>query len=346
MTEVNQPGREAVTGVQIGGPRGLERSRHRAGGEQPVVDRAEFRSYYGVPVINRPVWAAPDIAGYLFLGGLAGASSVVAAAAQVSGRPDLARASKVASTVAAGLSGAALVHDLGRPTRFFNMLRVMKPSSPMSVGSWLLAAYAPLSAAASFSAVTGRLSRLGSLGTAGAAALGPGVATYTAALISNTAVPAWHDGYRHMPFVFAASAASAAAGLGMAVAPLRETAPVRRLGICAAAAELGLLQLMKHGMGEVGEAYSESPKGHRFERIATTATAAGIVVAALAGRRSRLASALAGVAMLAGSAFTRFAIFEAGVTSAANPRYTIVPQRRRLNRAGGGYEREKEARDA
>ncbi len=44
------------------------------------------RSYYGMPVLNRPVWAEPDIAGYLFLGGLAGASSAMAAAADLRGR--------------------------------------------------------------------------------------------------------------------------------------------------------------------------------------------------------------------------------------------------------------------
>jgi formate-dependent nitrite reductase membrane component NrfD len=317
MTELS---REGLRGVR---PR-------RGGGEQPVVGKAEFRSYYGVPVINKPVWKASDIAGYLFLGGLAGASSVVAAGAQLSGRPALARIAKVTSTVAAGLSGAALVHDLGRPARFLNMLRVLKPSSPMSVGSWLLASYAPMSAAASFSAVTGRIRLAGALGTAGAAALGPGVATYTAALISNTAVPAWHEGYRQMPFLFAASASSAAAGIGMALAPLHETAPVRHLGIAAGIAELALLQVMKQAMGEAREAFSESERGRRYERAATAATAAGVAVASLAGRRSRLASALAGTAMLAGSALTRFAIFEAGVTSAENPRYTIVPQLRRL----------------
>jgi formate-dependent nitrite reductase membrane component NrfD len=303
------------------------------------VDRAEFRSYYGVPVINKPVWEAPYIPGYLFLGGLAGASSVVAAAAQLTGRPALARACKLASTVAAGISGVALVHDLGRPARFINMLRVFKPTSPMSVGSWLLAAYAPMSAAASFSALTGRRPLVGVLGTAGAAALGPGVATYTAALISDTAVPAWHDGYRQTPFLFAASAASAATGLGMALAPLHETAPVRRLGIVAGVAEIGLLQTMKHSMGDAGAAFSESERGRRYERAATAFTATGILTAALAAPRSRLASAVAGAAMVTGSALTRFAIFEAGLTSAENPRYTIVPQQRRISNReeeGGG----------
>jgi hypothetical protein len=118
----------------------------------------------------------------------------------------------------------------------------------------------------------------------------------------------------------------------MAVAPLAETAPLRRLGIGAAVTELALMRLMKQAMGEAGEAFAESKKGHRYEEIATAATTAGIALAALAGRRNRLGAAMAGVAMLTGAAFTRFAIFEAGLTSAENPRYTIVPQRQRILR--------------
>jgi hypothetical protein len=198
------------------------------------------------------------------------------------------------------------------------------------MGSWLLATYAPLSAAASFHAVTGRLPVLGAVGTAGGAILGSAVATYAAALISNTAVPAWHDGYRYMPFLFAASAASAAAGFGLAAAPLHESAPVLRLGVGAALAEMGLLRAMKNSMGDVAGAYAESRRARGYERAAMAFSAAGIAVAALMGRRYRRASAFAGTALLAGSALTRFAVFEAGLASAENPRYTIVPQRRRL----------------
>ena len=67
----------------------------------------------------------------------------------------------------------------------------------------------PLAAAAAASAVTGRLPRVGAAATVGATALGAGVCTYTAALICDTAVPAWHDGHREMPYVFAGSAATA-----------------------------------------------------------------------------------------------------------------------------------------
>ncbi|MDQ4006741.1 MAG: polysulfide reductase, partial [Actinomycetota bacterium] len=38
----------------------------------------QHRSYYGRPVIKPPVWKQPDVPVYLFLGGLAGASAVLA----------------------------------------------------------------------------------------------------------------------------------------------------------------------------------------------------------------------------------------------------------------------------
>ncbi|MDQ1369415.1 MAG: hypothetical protein QOF20_1768, partial [Acidimicrobiaceae bacterium] len=131
-----------------------------------MVPKAEFTSYYGLPILNAPVWHSPDIPGYLFLGGLAGASSVLAAGAHVTGRRDLAMRSKVVATGAIGLSAAALVHDLGRPSRFYNMLRVLKPSSPMSVGSWLLAVYGPAAAVAGATAVLDRFHHVGAGATA------------------------------------------------------------------------------------------------------------------------------------------------------------------------------------
>src|SRR5487761_485881 len=198
-------------------------------GEQSMVPDAEFSSYYGRPVIKEPVWREPDVPGYLFLGGLAGASSVLAAGAQLSGHRDVARVAKVGALGAISLSAVALVNDLGRPERFVNMLRVFKPSSPMSVGSWLLAGYGPVAGAAALSEISGKLPRAGLAATFGAGLLGPAIATYTAALICDTAVPAWHAGYREMPYVFAGSAASAAGGPGpLALRPAR--APPGRRG--------------------------------------------------------------------------------------------------------------------
>lgn len=314
--------RDAFTGVAAG------RKRRRGGrGEQPMVPDAQFTSYYGKPVLNKPVWAAPDIAGYLFLGGLAGASSVLAAGAHLTGRHHLARASKVGALGAIGLSTVALIHDLGRPDRFYNMLRVFKPTSPMNVGSWILSGYGPAAGAAAFSAVTGRLRPIGALGTAGAAVLGPAVATYTAVLIGDTAVPAWHEGRKEMPFVFAGSSCTAAGGLGLLAAPVTETGPARRMATVGGLVELTASQILERRIGMVAEPYKQGKAGVLM-RTGEALTAAGLAGAWL-GRRNRIVSAISGAALVTASAVTRFGIFEAGIASANDPKYTVVPQRDR-----------------
>jgi hypothetical protein len=333
-----RPGREATTGVVAG--RDLEPgdgarasrsgSRRRSGGEQPMVPKAEFRSYYGQPILNEPTWKSPDIPGYLYCGGLAGAASVLAAGAEATGRPGLARWSKLGAAGAVGLGMVGLVHDLGKPSRFLNMLRVFKPTSPMSVGSWLLAGYVPAAGAAALAALTGRFRLLGAAGTAAAAALGPAVASYTGALLASTAVPAWHEGYRELPFVFAGSAAMAAGGLGLLAAPVAENGPAARLAAAGAAGDLIGMTLLGHREGMVAEPYSAGRPGAILKagKALSIAGAAG----ALIGRRSRPLAALSGLALLAGSACTKWGVFEAGRESARDPRYTVVPQRERLGR--------------
>ncbi|MUL42895.1 polysulfide reductase [Streptomonospora sp. PA3] len=319
-----KPDREAITGAvsTLDGHRPERPTARRPGGG------AEFRSYYNQPVLNQITWEPLDIAGYLFLGGLAGASSVLAAGADLTGRPDLARPLRYTALAAVSGSVAALVHDLGRPERFVNMLRVMKWTSPMSVGSWILAGYGPLAGAAAVSQATGVLPGLGRLAGLGAGALGPAVAAYTAPLICNTAVPAWHDGYREMPFVFVGSGAAAAGGMGMIAAPVAQAGPARRAGIAGAVLENAAVTVLEKRMGMVAEPYKEG-RGGMLMRAAKALTITG-AVGALAGGRSRTVSAIAGAALVAGSACTRFGIFKAGQQSAADPKYTVIPQRQRL----------------
>jgi formate-dependent nitrite reductase membrane component NrfD len=322
-----RPGREASPGRE---------ARHRGRrGERAMVPPAEFASYYGKPVINPPVWKSTDIAGYFFLGGLAGASSLLGAGAQATGRPALAMAAKTGAFGAGCVSVAALIHDLGRPARFLNMMRVFKVTSPMSVGSWILAGFVPAAGLAAASALTGRAPRLGTAGTVAAALLGPALASYTGVLISDTAVPAWHDGYREMPFVFAGSAAAAAGGLGLLTAPVSQNAPARNLALLGAAAETASFELMTRRMGMVAEPYAAGRAGAyvRASQVLSAIGAAG----ALLGRSNRAVAALSGTALLAASAAIRLGGFHAGLASAADPRYTVVPQRqRRDGRAAAG----------
>ncbi|HEY0486683.1 MAG TPA: NrfD/PsrC family molybdoenzyme membrane anchor subunit [Mycobacteriales bacterium] len=329
---------------------GGRRPRKRRGGrsaEELQVPPADFRSYYGRPIVKAPVWSH-DIAAYLFTGGLAAGSSLLAAGADLSGRTKLRRATRVTSLGALLASTYFLVADLGRPERFHHMLRVAKPTSPMSVGTWILSAYGGAAGVAAVSELAPVLPSRGVLGlvrrilpfagrAAGlaAAATAPPLATYTAVLLANTAVPSWHEAYPELPFVFAGSALASGAGAGLIAAPVSEAGPARRLAVAGAALELAATHRVEHGMGLLSEPYHEG-KAAPFMKAARTLTALGAVGAVL-GRRSRVISALSGAALLGGSLATRFGVYEAGVASAKDPKYTVVPQRERLaaGRPGG-----------
>ena len=247
----------------------------------------------------------------------------------------MARWSRVGASAAISASLLALVHDLGRPARFLNMLRVVKVSSPMSVGVWILVAYAPLTFAATGAEFIDD-ERLPAALRAGAevagveaGVLGAAVASYTAALIADTAVPAWHGGFRELPFLFVGSAAAAGSGLALLCAPVSETAPVRRLAVAGAAVELIAEQLMQRRLGMVAETLETGRAGRKIRAAKALTLAGGIGAAGFAGR-SRGAGAAVGAALLAGSLCTRLGIFEAGMASAEDPKYTVIPQRERL----------------
>ncbi len=299
----------------------------------------EFESYYGRPVLKAPTWKSPDVPLYLFLGGLSGSSSILAAAADLTGRLALARVGRVTAGVGIAGSVLALVHDLGRPARFVNMLRVFKPTSPLSMGSWTLAVYGPLAGAAAASEVLGVARGLGRLAGLGAAALGPVMSTYTAVLIADSAVPAWHEAHPEMPFMFGGSAMASAAGVALIAAPIAETGGVAHMALVGAGMELASSQEMERRLGLVGEPYRKGRSGG-WMWTAQALTGLGALTA-LVGRRSRVASAAGGVLLAAGSLSLRYGVYLAGVESARDPKYTVVPQRERADaRAAASAEAE------
>ena len=303
-----------------------------------MVPDATFTSYYGRPVVKASPWEA-DIPAYLFMGGLAAGSSLLAAGADLTGRDSLRRTGRVGALIAISASFAALVHDLGKPMRFVNMLRVAKHTSPMSVGTWILSGYGPLAMLAGAAELTplvrrlpapvGVLLRFGAKPAGLAAALlAPAVASYTAVLLSDTATPTWHEAHRELPFVFVGSAAAASGGLGLIGAATADCGPARRLAVGGAVLELLAERVMEPSMGLAAEPLHQGTAGAlmKASKALTTIGALG----ALVGGRSRLLRVAAGVALLSGSVCTRFGIFHAGQESAHDPKYTLVPQRERL----------------
>jgi formate-dependent nitrite reductase membrane component NrfD len=296
-----------------------------------LVPEAEPTSYYGRPVLKAPVWKAA-VPAYFFAGGLAGGSSVLAAGAAAVGHSVLARRSRWTACAAIAAGAALLVEDLGRPERFRNMLRVAKPTSPMSVGSWILSVYGPATALAAAGDAFGLPPAVRRVADGLAAALGPAVATYTAVLVSDTAIPVWHEARRELPFVFAGASSSAAGGMAMMTTPPPHAGPARTFAVLGSAIEVGASQLADRRMGEVGQVYRIGRAG-TLDRLATALTSVGAAVTCLWGRRRR-GAVLGGAALVGGSLARRFAVLHAGVQSANDPAYTIGPQRRRLEQAG------------
>lgn len=306
-----------------------------------MVPEPEFTSYYGRPVVKPAPWG-DDVAAYLFLGGVAGGSALLGLGGQLTGRPALRRNARLSALAAVGLGAAALVKDLGRPERFLNMLRTFKLTSPMSVGSWILSAFSvgtAVSAAAEIDRLSGSRLPLGPLrpvlraveGPAGVEAAlfaGP-LAAYTAVLLGDTATPTWNAAHEDLPFVFVSSATLAASGLAMITTPVHEAGPARTLAALGVAGDLVATRVMEHRMDPVAAEPLHQGKAGVMLKWSERLAVAGGLGTLLAGR-SRAAAAASGLALLAASALTRFGFFEAGLSSAEDPRYTIEPQKRRL----------------
>jgi hypothetical protein len=297
-------------------------------GEVAMVEDVEFTSYYGRPIIKPPVWKTPDVPLYLFLGGAAGSSSILGAMADLSGRPALTRVSRLTAGGGAILSVVFLVHDLGRPERFLHMLRVFKPTSPLSVGSYILAPFGAAAGATAAVELLGWFPRLKRFGGVVAALFGGPLATYTGVLLANTAVPSWHAPHRELPFVFAGSAMAAGGGITMVFTPVAEAGPARKMAVAGAAVELAAVHKMENDHGIVSEPFHIGRAG-KLLKAAKACTAVGAGLTVVAGR-SRLGAAASGTLLAAGSLLTRFGVFDAGMASARDPKYTVIPQRERM----------------
>jgi hypothetical protein len=165
----------------------------------PLPGQGGQSGYENMTVTKVPGWHG-IIAWDALLNGMATGLFLAAAFSELAAPAVFVRVAKVAYPVALVLllvDLGLLVLDLGDPLRFHHMLRVFKPSSPMSLGTWCLTIFSlPLTAAAG-------LSLLAILGwdfewariTAVVLGLLPGFgsAAYKGVLLSTNAQPGWKD---------------------------------------------------------------------------------------------------------------------------------------------------------
>jgi formate-dependent nitrite reductase membrane component NrfD len=303
---------------------------------QRPSDEAEVRTYYGQGVLKEPEWTW-EVPWYLFAGGMAGASSALAATAALRGNDELARSARLVAGAGTAVSPPLLIADLGRPMRFFNMLRVCKPTSAMSVGSWILAAYSPAALGAATAEATGTFPRLKRVADAAAALLGPAMAVYTAVLVADSSIPVWHEARNELPLVFAASAAASAGAATLLLTDPTAAGPARRLALGGAVVELVAGKVMEERLGEIGEVYDAEEAG-AFGKAAKVCTSVGAALVALGGRQRPVMAKAGAAALLAGSICLRWSVYKAGFQSARDPKYVVKPQRGRLQERRGHRE--------
>lgn len=320
--------------------------RRRGGGdgarEMPMVDDVEFSdSYYGRPIVKAPPWDW-KISAYLFVGGVAGGSALLAAGADAAGLEKLRRNTRITALAGTVTGAGFLILDLGRPERFLHMMRTFKPSSPMNMGTWVLGGFGTLAGVAAAYEVdqaTGEKLPLGPLRPvlrwaekpSGilAAIVGAPLASYTGALLADTSVPTWHAAKDNLSYLFVSSAAIASAGVAMITTPTAQTRPARAFATIGTAAELYFSEKLTEPMHPAEAEPLKTGRAGKKMRWAKRLTIAGGIGAALLGR-NRWAAAASGAALATASALTRMAVLEAGIDSTKDPRHVVEPQKARL----------------
>ncbi len=180
--------------------------------------------YFGMPVLKEPVWTW-EISVYFFVGGLTGMAAVIAMAATFFHHPEITRAAMWMAFAGGVISPVLLIMDLGRPMMFFNMLRVFKLQSPMSMGVYILTPFGITSIPGALAVelishdwlppgIVLTLAHFVAVALTVAAGLsGMLLATYTGVLIGATVVPAWFTHRSLLPLHFGTAGLGCAAGL-------------------------------------------------------------------------------------------------------------------------------------
>jgi formate-dependent nitrite reductase membrane component NrfD len=296
-------------------------------------------TYYGRPQLKSAPFNNWIVGGYIFLAGLSGSSSLLGAICDGVGGPDAAdvgrrarRLGLLAPTVGAGL----LIKDLHTPQRFYNMLRIFKPRSPMSIGTWILMGYGASAVPAALFGLMAQvpglrwLRRLSGAAQLPAAAAGAGLSVYTAPLLSATSTPSWAAAPRALAVRFGASSlasAAAALSLGERNAATRRRLQLLTAGALGVEAAAAVVQDKAYKARHVEEGVKD-PWGKTEKLVATgLGVAAPLALLALGmavgGRRGRALGQAAALATIGGSLALRVSTLGMGDESALRPEVSL-----------------------
>jgi formate-dependent nitrite reductase membrane component NrfD len=289
------------------------------------------------PVMKAPVWTW-EVPLYFWFGGMAAGASFVALACDLAGDDDSARVARRVAVGALAPSPPLLIMDLGRPERFYNMLRIFKPRSPMSMGSWCLTLFGGLASGAVGADLLGRRRTAQALG-AGTAVVGGYLGSYTGVLLASTAVPVWARSRLTLGPIFVSTATLTGASAVRLVLvatgqppghPTREA--LGRVESGAMAAELVLSEINHHHLGRLADVL-EDGKGAGWFKRAKWLARGGLALRLLGRRGGTLPHHVASVAFMAAALCFRFAWVLSGRSSAADDEAVARMARGRATRA-------------
>jgi hypothetical protein len=176
-------------------------------------------SYYGLPAV-KPSPFEWETGAYLLVGGMGGAAQVIASVTDlVGGRrmQPVVRNGRYLALECSAIGALLLVADLKTPSRWYNMLRIFRRTSPMSIGSYVLTAFGATSAMTALGSAVPALRGVAQAAQLPAALAGAGMMTYTGALLSSTSNPLWAaDAHTLAPRLACGALATGAAALSLA----------------------------------------------------------------------------------------------------------------------------------
>jgi hypothetical protein len=276
------------------------------------------------PLLNPPVWTW-EIPLYFWFGGIAAGSSFVALACDLAGDEASAAVARKVALAALLPSPPLLILDLGRPERFYNMLRIFKPRSPMSMGAWALSVFGGLASSAVVADLLGRPREAKLLGAANAV-VGGYLGSYTGVLLASTAVPVWGRSRMLLGPIFISTATAtgaAATRLALVATGLPVGHPTRRaLGTVETAAmgtELVLSVINERRLGPLASGLEHGTPGRLFT-TAKWAARAGLALRFARKRGGPRVHHIASLLYLTAGLLFRYAWVGAGRVSARDDR--------------------------
>lgn len=274
------------------------------------------------PFLKPPVWTW-EVPLYFWAGGVAAGAAFVALACDLAGDGRSARTARQVALGAVAPAPLLLIADLGRPARFLNMLRVVKPRSPMNMGAWALVAFSALDGAAVAADLAGRPRTARPLGAA-TAVVGGYLGSYTGVLLATTAVPLWARSRLLLGPIFVATATAtgaAATRLALVARGLPAGHPTRTaLGTLETGAMLTELTLSTVNELRLGDAAAAMRRGRpgRLFALARAAVATGLLLRFARARAGPWAHHVASGLYLGGGLAFRYAWMAAGKASAGD----------------------------